>query len=97
MTVVVQLAVPDEPLTLPVYVVVTVGVTLREPLATGMTAPIPWSIVNDVAFVVVHDSVELFPNGIDVGAADNVHVGSCDAYEAMSVSVPERAVSRSSR
>jgi hypothetical protein len=36
-----QVLVPPAPVTVAVYVVVTAGVTEREPLATGVTLPIP--------------------------------------------------------
>ena len=58
----VQMAVPPAPLALPVYVVVTDGVTEVDPLETGVTAPTPWSTLNDVALAVSHDIVDAFPS-----------------------------------
>ena len=49
---------PPDPVAVPVYVVVVVGETDFEPEATGVTEPILLSILNEVAFVVVHESDE---------------------------------------
>jgi len=57
-------------------VVVAAGETEREPALTGVTEPIAWSIVKDVAFEVVHESVEDAPGAIDVGFAVSVQVGA---------------------
>ena len=57
-----QVTVPPLPVAVPVYVVVTVGETVREPEATGVTTPMPLSIENDtVALVVTHESEDKFP------------------------------------
>jgi len=49
-----------------------VGETEREPALTGVTAPIFWSIENDVACEVVQDSVENPPLVIEFGFAESV-------------------------
>ena len=46
-----------------------------DPLATGSTAPIPLLILNVVAFVVVHESIEVDPDPTVVGLAVSVHAG----------------------
>jgi hypothetical protein len=56
-------------------VVVVVGDVVADPAATGVTAPIPLSILKEVAFVVVQESVELSPACIDDGFALSVQVG----------------------
>lgn len=56
----------------PVYVVVRSGETDLEPPETGVTEPTPRSITKDVAFCVVHVSVELPPIWIAVGLAVSV-------------------------
>ena len=60
-TSVVQVTVPPGPVAVPVYVVLAVGDTLVEPELTGVTLPMLLSIAKDVAFVVVHESVEDAP------------------------------------
>ena len=67
---------PPEPVAVPVYVVVAVGETFLVLDATGVTKPIPLLILNVLAFVVVHESVEEFPVCIIVGFAVNVQVGA---------------------
>jgi hypothetical protein len=56
--------------------VVVEGVTDFEPAATGVTLPIAWSIVKEVACVVVHESVEECPVCMAVGLATSVQVGA---------------------
>jgi hypothetical protein len=51
------------------------GVTPLEPEASGVTEPMPLSIENDVAFVVVHERIEAPPTWIVFGAATRVHFG----------------------
>ena len=48
---------------------------MRVPDATGVTAPIPWLMVADVALVVVQLSVLDCPAVMDCGDALNVTVG----------------------
>src|SRR3989344_5846332 len=71
-----QVAVPPAPVTVPVKVVseVIAGVVV-EPPATGVTEPIPWSIVKEVASVVVQVRVEESPDTIEAGEAVRVQVG----------------------
>ena len=54
-TLALSVAVPDGPVAVMVYVVVTIGETLMEPVAD--TVPIPWSILTDVAFRESHVNV----------------------------------------
>jgi hypothetical protein len=56
-----------------VYVVEVAGATERLP--AGATAPIPWSMVTDVASNVVHDSVVVAPAAIVAGLTVNVTGG----------------------
>jgi len=51
-----------------VYVVVTTGLTVLVPV-TASTAPIPWSMLTEVASATVQVSVELPPSLMDAGAA----------------------------
>ncbi len=67
---------PPEPVAVPVNVVVAVGETDVVPEATGVTEPIPLSIENEVALVVVQESEEEPPVWIDVGFAESVQVGA---------------------
>lgn len=69
-----QVTVPPGPDAVRVYVLDVVGDTVVEPFAE--TPPIPWLIVTDVAFVVVHERVEEPPVVIAFGDACNVHVGA---------------------
>lgn len=77
---------------MPVYVVVVVGEVDVAPDATGVEEPIPLSIENDVAFVVVHESVEDEPVWIVAGLAESVHTGAggttLTATTAVQVAVP---------
>ena len=59
--VLVQVFVPPAPVTVAVYVVVAAGDTEREPLATGVTLPMPWLIEIAVAFSDVQESEEELP------------------------------------
>jgi len=59
--------------TVPVYVVVTAGETVTEPCATGVTGPIPLSIVNDVAFAVAHEMTVTEPPLMLVALAESEH------------------------
>ena len=56
--------------------VFAVGETVCEPEATGVTAPIPWLIENEVAFDVVHESDDEDPFSIVAGLAVRVQVGA---------------------
>ena len=73
-TVAVFVIVPPGPVAVSVYVVVLVGLTDTFP-DVGLL-PTPLSIETEVAFVVVHVSVDDCPAPIDVGAALNVAVGA---------------------
>ena len=55
--------------------VVSVGETVLEPDATGVTEPTLLSIESVVAFVVVHESEEEPPEATEVGLAESVHEG----------------------
>jgi len=67
-----QWAVPPAPIAVAVYVVVVIGETDVEPLATGVDVPTPLSIVKDVAFADVHESVAELPLVMDAGFAESV-------------------------
>lgn len=54
----------------------TVGETDFEPVATGVTAPMPWFNANVVAFVVVHESAEAPPASMEEGLPESVQVGA---------------------
>src|SRR3989344_534617 len=71
-----QVAVPPAPVTVPVKVVseVIAGVVV-EPPATGVTEPIPWSIVKEVAFVVVQVRVAVPFLSTSCGLADRGQTG----------------------
>ena len=56
--------------------VVLPGVVVILPPATGVFAPIPWSILKLVAPELVHESVEAVPAVIDVGDAASVQLGT---------------------
>ena len=73
-TVAVFVIVPPDPVAVNVYVVVDVGLTFTLP-EVGFD-PMPLSIDTDVAFVVVHVSVDVAPDATLVGAAENVAVGA---------------------
>ena len=78
---------PTEFVAVSVYVVVAVGDTLRLPDAA--TVPIPWLMVTDVAFAVLHVSVDDCPELMVVGDADSEAVGSeLTVTVAVSVSLP---------
>ncbi len=66
---------PPGPVATPVYTVVSVGETDFNPPPIGVTDPMPLSIVNVVACVVLQVSVEVFPFFISLGDAESVHVG----------------------
>ncbi len=53
-----------------------VGETELVPAATGVTEPMLLSSVNEVEFVVVHESVEESPELIEAGFAESVQVGA---------------------
>lgn len=53
-----QVTVPPAPVAVPVYVVFVVGEVVVAPEATDVVEPMPLSIINEAAFVVVHDSIE---------------------------------------
>ena len=57
-TVAVQVTEPPEPVAVPVYIVVFIGDTDLVPASTGVTKPMSWSIENDVASLVLQESVE---------------------------------------
>jgi hypothetical protein len=75
-TVVLHVTVPPAPVAVPVYTVVDVGDTECDPLATGVTDPIPRFIENDVALFVVHDRVEADPVCMEEGDAESTQVGA---------------------
>ena len=75
-TVVAQVTEPPAPVAVPVYVAVTRGEMDREPDATGVTAPILWSIENEVVFSVSHESVVAVPTCTEDGETDSTHVGA---------------------
>ena len=50
------------------------GDTARVPDPTGVTEPIPWLMLTEVALVDVHESVDDWPVIIDVGDAESVTV-----------------------
>ena len=74
-TIAVHVTVPPEPVAVPVYVTVVSGETDNEPPETVTIEPILLT-ENDVAFVVVHESVDESPVVIEVGDADRVQVGA---------------------
>ena len=49
--------------------------TAVAPEITGVTAPTPWSIEAEIAFVVVHESADASPAFTDEGVAVKVHAG----------------------
>ena len=65
--------VPPKPTAVIMYVVVTAGVTTKEPV-TG-TEPTPWSISHVSAVVVLHVNVADWPKGTLSGDTVNVTVG----------------------
>jgi len=67
-------AVPPEPVTVMVYVVVTAGETVVEPFTA--TLPMPWSMLAEAASVEVQVSVADAPSVISVESADMVTVGT---------------------
>ena len=73
---------PPAPAVVARYVVVAAGVTVRTPLPTGRTVPIPWLSEIDVAFVVVQPSDEDPPAVMDDGDAVSVHpeAGAADTF-----------------
>ena len=60
---------------MPVYVVVSEGVTNSEPLGTGVTEPIPRLILKDVALLVVHKRFDDEPSTTVGSDAVSVQVG----------------------
>jgi len=68
--------VPPEPVAVPVYVVVTIGDVVAEPLATGVTEPTPLSMEKEAAFEVVQESVAVSPGAMDDGLAESEHMGA---------------------
>jgi hypothetical protein len=77
-TAAVQVAVwPSALVTVPVKVVSLVIAEVDAlPLASGVTAPMPWLITKVFAFVVVHESFEVSPLLTFVGDAESVQVGA---------------------
>ena len=73
-TVAVAVAEPEGPTAVMMYVVVVAGDTGRVPDATGVTEPIPWLMLTEVALADVHDSVDDWPAAIDAGDAESVTV-----------------------
>jgi len=72
-TVVLAVPVPAGPVTVIVYVVVSEGLTVTDPLVA--TAPMPWSMVALAASVEVQDSVALSSSLIVEGVAWMLTVG----------------------
>lgn len=68
--------VPPGPVAVRVYVVLAEGCTVMLPPDTGWTAPIPLSMLADVAFVVDQVRVALCPDMMLVGDAVSVAVGA---------------------
>lgn len=56
--------------------VAVVGETECVPEATGVTAPMPWSIENAVAFVVTQEITDAEPVSMEAGVAVSAHVGA---------------------
>ena len=77
--------VPPAPAKVPIYVVVWTGETVFEPL--GATAPMPLSMLVDVAFAEVQVRVAGWPSVIVVGDAERAQVGA--GIFAMTVTVAE--------
>jgi len=67
---------PLGPVATPSYEVVTVGDTVFDPDATGVTVPTPLPTESVVAFVVVQESFEEPPMVIEAGLAERVQVGA---------------------
>lgn len=57
-------------------VLVVIAFEFTVPDTAGVTAPIPWSIENVSAFVVVHESAEWPPELTCVGLAESVQAGA---------------------
>src|SRR3989344_4736688 len=70
-----QVAWPPAPVTVAVYRVETVGETVLEPALIGFMAPAPLSIDPEVAFVLVHESVDELPRVMEAGVAVRVQEG----------------------
>ena len=67
---------PREFVAVPVYVVTAVGETVRVPPATGVTAPIAWSIAILTALLELHVRTDEAGATIVVGLAESVHTGT---------------------
>ena len=74
-TLALQFALPPAPVTVAVYRVETVGETVLEPALIGFMAPAPLSIDPEVAFVLVHESVDELPKVTEAGVAVRVQEG----------------------
>jgi hypothetical protein len=74
-----------------VYVVVSEGFTVSGAVVElfGATAPIPLSIVTDVALVDVHVSIDEPPDAMDAGVAVNWIVGAAGGGAEVTVIVVE--------
>ena len=89
-TVASHVAGPLGPVAVPMYVVVAVGETAVVPPGTGVLSPMPLSKENEVAFVVVHVSIEGFPAVTAVGFAERVHAGDKGVDGGVTVIVAEQ-------
>jgi hypothetical protein len=77
MTIAEHVTVPPAPVAVPVYVVLaTSAPVVVAPFDTGVSAPMPWLMLNELAFVVVHESVEAEPVRTDVGDAVRTQIGT---------------------
>lgn len=70
-----HVALPPLPLAVAVYVLVDGTVIIFEPEETGLTEPIAWSTVIDVAFAVVHCNTVWLPARIYDELAAREHDG----------------------
>ena len=77
MTAAEAVALPPAPVVVTVYVVLTLGETVTEPLqVTDCDTPLPLLIAHELAFVLVIESVDEAPLATSVGEADTVTVGA---------------------
>ena len=77
MTAAAHVTVPPAPVAVPVYVVLAVRApVVVAPPETGVRVPMPWLMLNEFAFVVVHESVDAEPVCTDVGDAVRIQVGA---------------------
>ena len=91
-TVALAVVIPPGPVAVIVYVVVSDGVTVVEPLKA--TEPIPWSMEQVSASVALQVKTEEFPSCTMVGLAliDTVGAGSVTVMVTLAVAVPPSPV-----